>query len=75
MYDIPKLNFFTCLVAWVLIGTVIIIVAVPVMAPSHNSATWVFTEFTNNTGYSNKGIVFFVGMVSGIFPCMANDLY
>lgn len=58
-----KLNLL-CLVGWVLLGTLIIIIAVPVMAPTHNSATWVFTEFTNNTGYSNKGLVFFVGMVS-----------
>ncbi|KAG2199308.1 hypothetical protein INT47_012942 [Mucor saturninus] len=51
------------MVGWVLLGTLIIIIAIPAMAPTHNSATWVFTEFTNNTGYSNKGIVFFVGML------------
>lgn len=56
--------FLTCIVGWVLIGTLVIIVAIPAMAPTHNSAAWVFTEFTNNTGYTNKGLVFFVGMVS-----------
>lgn len=34
------------------------------MAPTHQTAEWVFTEFTNNTGYTNNGIVFFIGMVS-----------
>ena len=33
------------------------------MAPSHNTAKWVFTEFTNDTGYENLALVFFVGMV------------
>lgn len=30
------------------------------LAPSHQSAEWVFTEFQNYTGYENKGIVFFL---------------
>jgi amino acid transporter len=54
------------LVIWVGIGTILIICAVPAMAPSHNTAKWVFTEFNNNTGYTNKGMVFFVGMVRKI---------
>jgi amino acid transporter len=33
------------------------------MAPSHKSAKWVFTEFANNTGYSNSGLVFFLGLL------------
>jgi hypothetical protein len=40
------------------------IITVPAMAPTHNSAEWVFTAFTNNTGYSNNGLAFFIGMVS-----------
>lgn len=58
-----KQPFSEFIVAWVLLGTVVIIVAIPVMAPTHNSAKWVFTEFTNNTGYTSMPIVFFVGMV------------
>ncbi|GAA5813672.1 hypothetical protein MFLAVUS_007158 [Mucor flavus] len=51
------------LVFWVGIGTIIIVCTVPAMAPNLNSAKWVFTEFTNNTGYESVGIVFFVGML------------
>ncbi|KAI9359504.1 amino acid/polyamine transporter I [Pilaira anomala] len=51
------------LVFWVGIGTIIIICVVPAMAPTHNSAKWVFTEFINNTGYENSGLVFFIGML------------
>lgn len=51
------------LVFWVGIGTIIIICVVPALAEKHNSAQWVFTEFTNNTGYTNGGMVFFIGML------------
>ncbi|CAO3626108.1 unnamed protein product [Mucor hiemalis] len=50
------------LVFWIGIGTIIILVSVPALAPKHNTAKWVFTEFTNNTGYESMVLVFFVGM-------------
>lgn len=49
---------------WVGIGTIIIVCTVPAMAPTHNTAKWVFTEFLNETGYESMALVFFVGMVS-----------
>lgn len=51
------------MVVWVLIGTLVIIIAVPCLAPKHNSAKWVFTEFMNSTGYENSGLTFLIGMV------------
>ncbi|CAM0142046.1 unnamed protein product [Umbelopsis sp. WA50703] len=51
------------IVLWALIGTAIIVIAMPVMAPTHQSAKWVFTEFINNTGYENVGNVFLLGML------------
>jgi amino acid transporter len=51
------------MVFWVGVGTIIIIACIPAMAPSHNSAKWVFTEFTNKTGYGNKGLVFLLGLL------------
>ncbi|GAA5813670.1 hypothetical protein MFLAVUS_007156 [Mucor flavus] len=67
LYNLLGLRFSAYLnkfmVGWVLVGTLIIIIAVPVMAPTHQTAEWVFTEFTNNTGYTNNGIVFFIGML------------
>ncbi|ORY96421.1 amino acid/polyamine transporter I, partial [Syncephalastrum racemosum] len=50
-------------VIWVLIGTVIVIITVPAMAPSHHDAKWLFTEFLNETGYSNSGLVFLLGLL------------
>ncbi|KAI9314156.1 amino acid permease-domain-containing protein [Dichotomocladium elegans] len=51
------------MVYWVVIGTILIVIVMPVMAPTHPSASWVFTEFTNNTGYQNVGITFFLGLL------------
>ncbi|KAI7850006.1 amino acid/polyamine transporter I [Circinella umbellata] len=51
------------IVFWAAIGTIIIVVAMPVMAPTNPSAKWVFTEFQNTTGYSNSALTFFLGML------------
>ncbi|KAI8145229.1 amino acid/polyamine transporter I [Fennellomyces sp. T-0311] len=51
------------MVVWVVVGTLIVIIAMPVMAPSHPSASWVFTEFKNSTGYQNAGLAFFLGLL------------
>lgn len=34
-----------------------------VMAPSHHTAKWAFTEFTNSSGYESSGLVFFLGLL------------
>lgn len=51
------------MVIWVVVGTIIVVIAMPVMAPSHPSAEWVFTEFQNTTGYSNSGLAFLLGLL------------
>ncbi|KAG0763628.1 hypothetical protein G6F16_003773 [Rhizopus arrhizus] len=51
------------LVFWVGIGSIIIICTIPAMAPTHKSASWVFTQFTNNTGYENQALVFLLGLL------------
>ncbi|KAL1934987.1 hypothetical protein VTP01DRAFT_4127 [Rhizomucor pusillus] len=51
------------MVIWVVVGTFIVVIAMPVMAPSHPSAEWVFTEFQNTTGYSNSGLAFLLGLL------------
>lgn len=67
-YNILGLRFSAYLnkfmVVWVLIGTLIVIITVPSMAPTHNSAKWVFTYFINGTGYQNNGLVFLVGLLA-----------
>ncbi|KAI9314154.1 amino acid permease-domain-containing protein [Dichotomocladium elegans] len=54
------LNIF--ILYWVVIGTFIIAIAMPVMAPTHPSGSWVFTEFQNYTGWDNFGVAFLIGM-------------
>lgn len=34
-----------------LVGVVLLIVVLPAVAPSHNSASWVFTSFEPQAGY------------------------
>lgn len=51
------------MVIWVFFGTLIIIITVPAMAPTHQSGKWVFTEFINNTGYANNGMAFLLGLL------------
>lgn len=41
----------------------IVVIAMPVMAETHPSARWVFTEFQNTTGWQNSGLTFLLGML------------
>lgn len=51
------------MIYWVTIGTIIVVIAVPVMAQTHPDANWVFTKFENQTGYSNDGLAFLLGLL------------
>ncbi|KAI8146477.1 amino acid/polyamine transporter I [Fennellomyces sp. T-0311] len=55
------LNVFT--VIWVFIGTLIIIIVLPTMAPTHPTAEWVFTSLQDYTGYENSGLAFLLGLL------------
>ncbi|KAG1445835.1 hypothetical protein G6F56_009771 [Rhizopus delemar] len=61
------------MVVWVFIGSLIIIIAVPALAPSHNTAKWVFTEFKNNTGYKNNGVVFLLGLLQAAWSLVGYE--
>ncbi|KAG1051465.1 hypothetical protein G6F52_003954 [Rhizopus delemar] len=67
LYNLLGIKFSACLnkfmVVWVFIGSLVIIIGVPALASTHNSAKWVFTEFINNTGYENNGMVFLIGLL------------
>ncbi|KAG1171685.1 hypothetical protein G6F70_006816 [Rhizopus microsporus] len=67
LYNLLGIKYSTYLnkfmVIWVLIGSLVIIVGIPALAPTHKTAKWVFTEFSNNTGYSNNGMVFLIGLL------------
>jgi len=47
-----------------LVSFAVILVVVPAKAPSHNSVSFVFTNFINNTGWKQDGIAFIVGLVN-----------
>ncbi|RKL02447.1 hypothetical protein BFJ68_g12004 [Fusarium oxysporum] len=49
------------------IGFVTIVVVLGVMAPK-NSASFVFTEVTNSSGWSNDGVSWLVGLLSAVYP-------
>ncbi|KAJ8661264.1 hypothetical protein O0I10_003013 [Lichtheimia ornata] len=51
------------MVLWVFASTMIVVIAMPVMAETHPSARWVFTEFQNTTGWQNSGLTFLLGML------------
>ncbi|KAI8331861.1 amino acid/polyamine transporter I [Chlamydoabsidia padenii] len=64
-------NYF--MVFWLLCGTLIFTISIPVLAPSHQSAEWVFTEFNNTTGYSSSGLVFFLGLLQAGWTMVGYD--
>ncbi|KAL8826529.1 MAG: hypothetical protein Q9170_007363 [Blastenia crenularia] len=47
-----------------LISFFVILVAVPAKAPTHQHAKFVFATFVNNTGWSQNGIAFIVGLIN-----------
>ncbi|SCO40083.1 related to HNM1-Choline permease [Fusarium fujikuroi] len=54
------------------IGFVTIVVVLGVMAPK-NSASFVFTEVTNSSGWSNDGVSWLVGLLSAVYPFLGYD--
>lgn len=47
-----------------LISFAVIIITVPSVAPEHQSPQFVFATFINNTGWTQSGIAFIVGLVN-----------
>jgi choline transport protein len=55
-----------------LISFFVILVTVPARAPTHQNARFVFANFVNNTGWSQNGIAFIVGLINTnwAFACL-----
>ncbi|UPK95745.1 hypothetical protein LCI18_006680 [Fusarium solani-melongenae] len=53
-------------------GFVSILIVLGVMAPK-NSASFVFTEFTNSSGWSSDGVSWLVGLLSAVYPYLGYD--
>jgi hypothetical protein len=48
-------------------GFVIIVIVLGVMAPK-NTASFVFVEFANNSGWTSDGASWLVGLLSAVYP-------
>ncbi|KAF4962587.1 hypothetical protein FSARC_9365 [Fusarium sarcochroum] len=54
------------------VGFVTIVIVLCVMSPK-NSASFVFTEFTNYSGWENDGVSWLVGLLSAVYPFLGYD--
>ncbi|RBR12048.1 hypothetical protein FVER53590_04393 [Fusarium verticillioides] len=54
------------------IGFVTIVVVLGVMAPK-NTASFVFTEVTNSSGWADDGVSWLVGLLSAVYPFLGYD--
>lgn len=54
------------------VGFVALIIVLGVMAPK-NTASFVFTEVTNSSGWSSDGVSWLIGLLSAVFPLLGYD--
>ncbi|KAL4814389.1 amino acid/polyamine transporter I [Aspergillus spinulosporus] len=52
---------------------IVFLVAMLSLAPTKASATSVFTQFTNNSGWSSDGVAWFIGMLSAAYVLIGYD--
>ncbi|KAI8069870.1 amino acid/polyamine transporter I [Gongronella butleri] len=65
------LNYFMAF--WLFANTFVFAISVPLLAPTNNNASWVFTQFTNETGYENLALVFFLGLLQSGWTMVGFD--
>ncbi|KAJ8060968.1 hypothetical protein OCU04_010047 [Sclerotinia nivalis] len=72
---LPTLGTFTLYMSLISFG--LILFAVPSQAPTHQDIKFVFATFINNTGWSNNGIAFIVGLVNAnwAFSCLDSAVH
>ncbi|EXJ95342.1 hypothetical protein A1O1_00462 [Capronia coronata CBS 617.96] len=67
--NIPLFNIYPYLLKFLVVyinaGALFIIIALLVRANPKQSASYVFADFVNLTGWSSNGVVFFLGMLPG----------
>lgn len=66
LFQLPQPNSSSPhITLWVsIISFLAIIITVPSKASSHETSTFVFTTFVNNTGWKSNGLVFIVGLIN-----------
>ncbi|TFK89396.1 amino acid transporter [Polyporus arcularius HHB13444] len=52
---------------WTLGGTFVLVITLLVKAPEKNSAAFVFTDYENFTGWSNRGFVVLLGFLQAVY--------
>lgn len=52
---------------------IVLLVVICVVSPTKNSATFVFTDFENETGWRNDGVAWCVGMLSSAYVLVGYD--
>ncbi|KAJ5832754.1 hypothetical protein N7474_001065 [Penicillium riverlandense] len=67
---LPGVNLLGAL--WVVGGGVTWAIVFIVMAPKHN-ASFIFTEFINNTGYTSNGWVFIIAFYNSMYGMVGTD--
>ncbi|KAM0179625.1 hypothetical protein ACHAPF_002910 [Botrytis cinerea] len=72
---LPTLGTITLYMSLISFG--IILLFVPSQAPTHQDVKFVFATFINNTGWSNNGIAFIVGLVNAnwAFSCLDSAVH
>ena len=49
------------------LGFFVLFIVMWVVAPERHTASFVFTTFQNNSGWSNDGVAWFIGMLSSCY--------
>jgi amino acid transporter len=54
------------------VGFIVIVSVLGSMSSKH-TATYVFTEFSNSSGWSNDGVSWLVGLLSTVYPFLGYE--
>lgn len=58
---------------WQVIAPAVIMITIVAKAPTHQSASFVFTDFNNDSGWNNKAYVAVVGLLQAQFTLTGYD--
>ncbi|KAL0564053.1 polyamine transporter tpo5 [Marasmius crinis-equi] len=58
---------------WTLAGTFVLVITLLVKAPVKNSASFVFTDFENFTGWESKGFVVLLGFLQAVYTLEGSE--
>jgi choline transport protein len=56
-----------------MVGFIAVVCVLGVMSTKH-SATYVFTEFSNTSGWDNDGVSWLVGLLSAVYPFLGYEI-